>query len=199
MSHDNAIRARMTRRGLLLGAAAAATAGLVLTPAAMASSAAESFVERVGSGVLNAANAGSVSAFRSLLRRDADIASIALFSLGPYRRKLPAGRRGEYFRLVEDYISGVFAAHAKSLQGQSLNATGSRNASDSVIVTSSFKAASGRNVPVIWRLVKRGGGFKVFDVNVEGIWLATTQKTNFISVLKQHNGDFNALLAYLKQ
>ncbi len=199
MSHDNAIRARMTRRGLVLGAAVAAMAGLVRTPAAMAGSAAESFVERVGAGVLNAANAGSVSAFRSLLRQNADISSIALFSLGPYRRKLPASRRSEYYRLVEDYISGVFAAHAKSLQGQGLKASGSRDASDSVIVTSNFKAASGRNVPVIWRLVKRGGGYKVFDVNVEGIWLATTQKTNFISVLKQHNGDFNALLAYLKQ
>ena len=199
MSHDNAIRARMTRRELVLGAAAAAMAGLLLAPAAMASSAAKSFVERVGSGVLNAANAGSVSAFRALLRRDADISSIALFSLGPYRKNLPAGRRAEYFHLVEDYISGVFAAHAKSLQGQSLTASGSRDASDSVIVTSSFKAASGRNVAVIWRLVKRGGGFKVFDVNVEGIWLATTQKTNFISVLKQHNGDFNALITYLKQ
>jgi len=199
MSQDNAIRVRMTRRGLVLGAMAAALAGLVRSPGARAASAAEAFVERVGAGVLSAANAGSVSAFRSLLRSNADISSIALFSLGPYRRKLPASRRSEYYRLVENYISGVFAAHAKSLQGQSLTASGSRDASDSVIVTSSFKSASGRTVPVIWRLVKRGGGYKVFDVNVEGIWLATTQKTNFISVLKQNNGDFNALIAYLKQ
>jgi phospholipid transport system substrate-binding protein len=199
MSHDNGIRARMARRQLLLGGLAAGLAGVLPASGAMAASAAESFVVRVGQGVLKAANAGSVASFRSLLRQNADIASIALFSLGPYRKDLPAGRRNEYFGLVEQYISGVFAAHSAKLKGQDLTVNGSRDASDSVIVTSSFIAADGHKVPVTWRLTKRGGGFKVFDVNVEGIWLATTQKTNFISVLKQNNGNFDALITYLKQ
>jgi phospholipid transport system substrate-binding protein len=198
MSHDNGIRWRMTRRQWLLGTAAA----LAVLPGAsgtMAATPAESYVAQVGQGVLKAANAESVASFRSLLRQNADIASIALFSLGPYRKILPAGRRNEYFGLVERYISGVFAAHSAKLKGQDLTINGSRNASDSVIVTSSFVAADGHKVPVTWRLIKRGNGFKVFDVNVEGIWLATTQKTNFISVLKQNNGDFDALFAFLRQ
>ena len=199
MAYDDGIRMRMTRRHLIARAAAAAFAGLAPAGGAMATTAAEAYVERIGRGVIRAANAGSVSSFRALLRQNADIPTIALFSLGPYRRKLPASRRSEYYRLVEDYISGVFAAHSHELKGEDLKVTGSRQVSDSVIVTSAFKSSNGRNVPVVWRLVKHGGGFKVFDVNVQGIWLATTQKTNFISVLKQHNGDFNALLAYLRK
>ncbi len=199
MSHDHAILARMTRRQLVAGAAAAALAGLARVPAALAATGAEAFVKQVGEGVISAANAGSVSQFRSLLHRNADIPTIALFSLGPYRGKLPSSRRREYYSLVEQYISSVFAAHSSKLKGQDLTVTGSRDASDSVIVTSQFKSAGGRNVPVTWRLVKHGGGYKVFDVNVEGIWLATTQKTNFISVLRKNNGDFSALLAYLRQ
>lgn len=199
MAYENGIRARMTRRQLIAGAAAVTLVPLAPAGAAMAMTAAESYVERVGRGVISAANAGSVARFRALLRQNADIPTIAVFSLGPYRRKLPASRRSEYYRLVEDYISGVFAAHSRELKGEDLKVTGSRQVSDSVIVTSAFKSSDGRNVPVIWRLVKHGGGFKVFDVNVQGIWLATTQKTNFISVLKQHNGDFNALLAYLRK
>jgi len=199
MAYDDGIRMRMTRRNLIAGAAAATLAGLAPVPAAMAATAAESYVERVGQSVIKAANAGSVASFRALLRQNADIPTIALFSLGPYRRKLPANRRSEYYKLVEDYISGVFAAHSHELRGQDLKVTGSHAVSDSVIVTSAFKAADGRNVPVIWRLVKHGGGYKVFDVNVQGIWLATTQKTNFLSVLKKNNGDFNALLAYLRK
>ena len=199
MAYDDGIRVRMTRRHLIAGAAAAALAGLAPVSAAMAATAAESFVERVGQSVISAANAGSVSGFRALLRQSADIPTIALFSLGPYRRNLPSNDRSEYYRLVEDYISAVFAAHAHELKGEDLKVTGSREVSDSVIVTSAFTAADGRNVPVTWRLVKSGGGFKVFDVNVQGIWLATTQKTNFLSVLKKNNGDFNALLAYLRK
>jgi phospholipid transport system substrate-binding protein len=199
MWHDRGARARITRRHAILAGLAAIAAGFGGTGPSEAASAAESYVSRVGEGVLKAANAGSVSSFRSLLRANADIAQIALFSLGPYRKNLPSGRRQEYYRLVEDYISGVFAAHSAKLKGQGLTVSGSRDASDSVIVTSSFQATDGRKVPVTWRLIKRGGGFKVFDVNVEGIWLATTQKTNFISVLKKNNGNFDALLAYLRQ
>lgn len=199
MAYDDGIRMRMTRRHLIAGAAAAALAGLAPISATMAATAAESFVERVGQSVISAANAGSVSSFRALLHQNADIPTIALFSLGPYRKSLPAGSRSEFYRLVENYISAVFAAHAHDLKGQDLKVTGSRQVSDSVIVTSAFKANDGRNVPVTWRLVKHGGGYKVFDVNVQGIWLATTQKTNFLSVLKQNNGDFNALMAYLRK
>jgi phospholipid transport system substrate-binding protein len=199
MSHDNGIRARMTRRYMMMAAMAAAAAGFAGVPAGLAATAAESYVARVGAGVLKAANAGSVGSFRSLLRQNADIASIALFSLGPYRKNLPSGRRQEYYRLVEQYISGVFAAHSAKLRGQALTVNGSREAADSVIVNSSFQASDGRKVPVTWRLIKRGGGYKVFDVNVEGIWLATTQKTNFISVLKKNNGSFDALITYLRR
>ena len=53
-------------------------------------------------------------------------------------------------------------------------------------------------MPVTWRLVKRGNGFRIFDVNVDGIWLASTQKTNFVSVLKKNNGKMSALLDYLR-
>jgi phospholipid transport system substrate-binding protein len=57
----------------------------------------------------------------------------------------------------------------------------------------------GASMPVTWRLVKRGGGYRIFDVNVDGIWLASTQKTNFVSVLKKNNGEMSALLDYLRK
>ena len=49
------------------------------------------------------------------------------------------------------------------------------------------------------RLVKRGDSFRIFDVNVDGIWLASTQKTNFVAVLKKNNGQITALLDYLRK
>src|SRR5438270_5537747 len=166
---------------------------------AFAAAAAESFVSSVGNGVLAAARNNSVGQFRSLLKASADVPTIAIYSLGPYRKGLTKDLEGEYFRLVEDYISKVFASHSKSLAGQKLNVLGSRDAGDSTIVRSEIAFDGGRTVPVTWRLIKRGGGFRVFDVNVDGVWLASTQKTNFTSVLKKSGGDISALLAYLKQ
>jgi len=166
---------------------------------ASAASPAERYVERVGNGILAAARAGSVSQFRSLMQRNGAISTIAIYSLGPYRKKLPAARKREYYKLVSKHISKVFANHSKKLAGQSLTASSSRSKGRSVIVKSKLKYSSGKTSNVTWRLIKRGSGFKVFDVNVQGIWLASTQKTDFISILRRNKGDINALFSYLKK
>jgi len=160
---------------------------------------AEKYVERVGSSVLAAARAGSVSSFRSLMQRNAAIPRIAIYSLGPYRKKLPAGRAREFYRLVTGNIAGVFARYSKRLAARSIKAVSSRNRGREVIVKSKLQYASGKTSNVTWRLIKQGSSFKIFDVNVQGIWLAGIQKTDFTSVLRRNNGDINALFSYLKK
>lgn len=172
---------------------------LALTPSLVfAASAAESYVSKVGNGVIAAARNNSVSQFRSLLRSNADIAAIAIYSLGPYRKSLTNDVKAEYYSLVEGYIARVFQQNAKKLAGQGLEVKGTKDAGDSVLVRSVLNMGGGGSTPVTWRLVKRSGGFRIFDVNVDGIWLASTQKTNFVSVLKKNNGKMSALLDYLR-
>ena len=173
---------------------------LALAPSlAFAASSAESYVSKVGNGVIAAARNNSVSQFRSLLRANADIAAIAIYSLGPYRKSLTNDVRAEYYGLVEGYIAKVFQQNAKKLAGQGLEVKDTKDAGDSVLVRSFLNFGGGSGTPVTWRLVKRGGGYRIFDVNVDGIWLASTQKTNFVSVLKKNNGKMSALLDYLRQ
>jgi len=185
----------LTRRFFLTATLLAATG---LASGANAASPAEAYVNTVGNSVLAAARANSVAKFRSLLRANADIPAIALFSLGAYRKSLTKNVQAEYFKLVEDYIANVFTSHASQLAGDKLEVVGSQSTGDSVLVKSKVTYSGGKTVPVTWRIVKRGGGYKIFDVNVDGIWLATTQKTNFVTVLKKNKGDINALLAYLR-
>jgi phospholipid transport system substrate-binding protein len=166
---------------------------------AFAASSAESYVSKVGNGVIAAARNNSVGQFRSLLRANADIAAIAIYSLGPYRKSLTSDVKSEYYGLVENYIAKVFQQNAKKLAGQGLEVKDTKDAGDSILVRSVLNFGGGGTVPVTWRLVKRGGGYRIFDVNVDGIWLASTQKTNFVSVLKKNNGKMSALLDYLRQ
>lgn len=175
-------------------------AAMALAPSlAFAASPAESYVTKVGNSVIAAARNNSVGQFRSLLRANADIAAIAIYSLGPYRKSLTNDVKSEYYGLVENYIARVFQQNAKKLAGQGLETKGAKDAGDSVLVKSILNFGGSGSVPITWRLVKRGGGFKIFDVNVDGIWLASTQKTNFVAVLKKNNGKMSALIDYLKQ
>jgi phospholipid transport system substrate-binding protein len=188
----------VTRRQFMLSAACALGLAAAAPQLALASSAAEAYIDRLGKSVIDAANSGSVERFRSLLRQNADIPSIALFSLGPYRKNLPEASRAEYYRLVEHSISSVFAAHTNKLAGRILTVSGSRSAPDSVIVASRLEQSGGRAIPVLWRVVQRGGGYKIFDVQVDGVWLANTQKTSFTSVLQRNGGSVEALMDHLR-
>lgn len=176
------------------------TLPLLLAPSvAFAASSAESYVSKVGNGVIAAARANSVSQFRSLLKANADIPAIAIYSLGPYAKGLTSDMKAEYYTLVENNIAKVFQQNANKLAGEGLEVKGTQERSDSVLVKSVLNKGGGSPMPVTWRLVKRGGGYRIFDVNVDGIWLANAQKTNFVSVLKKNNGQISALLDYLRK
>src|SRR5439155_16733207 len=104
-------------------------------------------------------------------------------------------RRRRHTRWPRDWSSDVCSSDLLP----PLEVKDTKDAGDSVLVRSVLNFGGGNGVPVTWRLVKRGGGYRIFDVNVDGIWLASTQKTNFVSVLKKNNGKMSALLDYLRQ
>jgi len=165
--------------------------------ASQAASSAERFVGRVGTSVLAAANAGSVGQFRSILRRHADLRVIAKFSLGKYARRLPAGQRGEVKKLVESLITKAFATYSGRLRGTSVEVTGSA-ASGRYGTVVSTKIVGGSGGEIKWRLAKSGGGFRVIDVSVFGVWLSQRLRSVIVTKLKQRGGNFDAVFASLR-
>jgi len=196
----------LPRRGFLAGTIAtlAFAAGLKFPTEARADAAAEAFVKKVGGQVLNVAKNGGSKASKSqqiqkLLASHADVPALAVFSLGQFAKQLPSSRRTEYYNLVKRYIARMFVNHSDSLAGDSLQIDSSRDVSaKEALVRSKVTFANGRTLPVVWRLSKRGG-YKVFDVNIDGVWLAIQQRSEFVSIINSNNGDVNALIDHLKQ
>ena len=172
-------------------------------PAAFGATGPEAYVQSIGKDVVALANGGSKgtalrSRFVSLLNRHSDVRSIALFSLGQYQKELPASLKSEYFKLVIDYTAGLFVYYIKDFAGARLDVKSSKASGKATIVDSSIRFSSGSSSPVKWRVVKAGGGLRVSDVNVRGVWLTLQMRQQFTSVLKNNRGDFAALLKYLK-
>jgi phospholipid transport system substrate-binding protein len=197
------------RRAALLGAVVVAlVASAAPSYAARGAdlSPAERFASQAGNQAVATARAGGTEAqltnrFRTLLRRYSNVSSVASFSLGKYARELPARRRPEFNRLVEDFTARLFAAYAGSFAGHQIEVLRSspRTAND-IVVDSRIVFADNRNPsPVKWLVSKRGGGYTVYDVNVQGVWLSLYIRSKFVSILKQNNGDFDALFAFLRQ
>ncbi|WP_336905087.1 ABC transporter substrate-binding protein [Aestuariivirga sp.] len=185
----------------LCGLAVAALFGLA-TPAS-ASTAAEDYVTGIADQVMRLANNGQKgpalkSQFASLLNRYINLKGIADYALGPYVKQLPAGRRSEFYALVNNYAAALFNYYVADFRGTKLDIV-STTKQGKFTVIQSFITGSGGREQVKWRLVPSGGGFRVADVNVKGVWLTISMKDRFSKVLKASKGDFDQLFAELKE
>ena len=191
----------LTRRQVvasLISLAALASAA----PAAMAGSAAEDYVHKLGVEVLRLAQGGSRGdkalqrRFASLLTRYINIPGIANFALGPARANLPAGDRAMFYELVSNYAAALFVWYVTDFQGSDLKITSSSQQGAFTMIDSQIV---GSNQPVKWRVGGTDGGMRIVDINVQGVWLTIAMKDLFTRTLNASHGDFKPLFARLRE
>ena len=130
-----------------------------------------------------------------MLHKHSSISSVARFALGPYSRKLPSGRKQEYYKLVEKYVASLFSEYVHDFAGSGVEIEKSTPNGKFVIVDSRILSA---NTKLRWRVYTTGNSHRITDVNFRGIWLSIRMRDHFVSVLKNSNGDFDALIEYLR-
>lgn len=177
-------------------------------PASANDAAAEAFVTDVSTRAIDiisdkaASRTDREAAFAKLLDETADMQKIAGFALGQYIRLPTAEQKTEYLGLVRDFVVKVYVTRLSDYNNEKLDITGSKAKGDKqAIVDSQINFTNGREpVKVTWWLVKdASGAYKIFDVNVVGIWLAQEQRSSFTSVIANNGGEFNALLTHLSK
>lgn len=179
---------------------------LLALPASASTDEAKAFVETVSEKAIaiisdkGASKAKQESDFRALLAENADMDRIAAFALGQYLRTPNDAQRKEYRQLVETFIVKVYVTRLTDYNDEKLSILGARERGENqAIVQSEIRFTNGREpVSVDWWLVKKDGEYKIFDVNVVGIWLAQEQRSAFTSVIRNNGGNFDALLTHLR-
>ena len=180
---------------------------LMALPASASTDEAKAFVETVSEKAIaiisdkTADKAKRESDFRALLAENADMDRIAAFALGQYLRTPTDAQREQYRELVETFIVKVYVTRLSDYNDEKLDILGAKTKGNAqAIVKSEIKFTNGREpVTVDWWLIKDGDSFKIFDVNVVGVWLAQEQRSTFTTVIRNNGGDFNALLGHLRK
>jgi len=199
----------LSRRHALISLAAALFmfAGFAATQAKAADAQAEAFVTSVADQAIaiisNKSQSKAVreTAFSTLLNSNADMERIAAFCLGQFLRTPTAEQKTEYLELFKKFVVKIYLTRLDEYSNEKLVVTGSQARSDTqTLVNSQINFTTGREpVKVTWWLVKKDGGFKVFDLNVVGVWLAQEQRSSFTSVINNNGGKFEALLGHLRK
>lgn len=196
-----------TRRFIAPLALSMALVAGVAQASASTGDAARAFVEDVSKRAIDiisdkdASKAEREAQFGKLLDETADMDRIAAFALGQYLRTPTPEQKTEYLSLVKTFIVKVYVTRLSDYNDEKLDILSAKTKGDKqAIVQSEIKFTNGREpVSVDWWLIKNDGDFKIFDVNVVGIWLAQEQRSTFTSVIRNNGGDFNALLDHLRK
>jgi phospholipid transport system substrate-binding protein len=139
--------------------------------------------------------------FRKLFDEGFDLQAIGRFVLGPYWRTATEAQRQEFLKLFETYVIHSYAVRFGEYSGQQLTVLGARAQGDDAAVVQS-QIVQPNNAPPIkvdWQLSKGPQGYKITDVNVEGVSMAVTQRQEFASIIQRNGGQLDALLKLLRE
>ena len=99
--------------------------------------------------------------------------------------------------LSEDYIVIVYSTLLGHLGGETFTVLGSRPSEQGVIVTSRVDGVV--SIAVDWQLSPSINGYKVTNLFVGGIDMASMQRSDLVSVVQRNSGHMQALLVALRE
>lgn len=189
------LTAALTRR--------AAIAGLALAFAAPAFAAGEdqavAYMKKVAKDMLAAHRQGTVASFKRAIQRHADVAGIADYSLGQYKAKLQPSQKQAYYSGTATFMARYFADQSRDYVVSKYVVGEAEVDGKDISVDTKVYLMNGQSYTVVWRLGKKGSGFKVEDAKVLGFSLIYLQRGIFTSFLSKRSGDVAQLVAALNR
>jgi phospholipid transport system substrate-binding protein len=143
---------------------------------------------------------GKIQAFRAAVDQVADVPQITRFVLGKYARTITPAQMQRFARVFEDYTQDIYQQHLADFHADTLTVTGSLVSQPGNVVVKTTIGGGDAKQPaqVSWRVRGSGSSWKVADVAVSGVWLAFSQKGDFVSIIDDNNGNIDALTTQLE-
>jgi phospholipid transport system substrate-binding protein len=195
-------RAGLSRRAVL--GSTAALAALWLGPAWAASTAqAEALITKVVADIQAIINSGISEAamlgkFEALFRRYADVPVIARSALGTPWKAATAAQQQQFVAAFSTYLSRKYGKQFRSFIGAKIDILRSRDAGQKgILVESQAKLQGKAPFAVEWQVSDGSGQLKFVNLNIEGVWLLTTEREEIGAMLDKRGGDLNRLIVDL--
>ncbi|MEL6569742.1 MAG: ABC transporter substrate-binding protein [Pseudomonadota bacterium] len=128
-----------------------------------------------------------------------DVSATARFTLGRHTRTLSPEKIEAYTAAFESFLETTFDNHAHIFTGAEVTIVGSQDRSDRDSIVTVQVAMEGKAPETVrWRLLDRGGEWKVVDVQVQGLWLAIEQRAQVAAILDRSRS-IDAAIARLSE
>ena len=139
--------------------------------------------------------------FGELFDKNFDIPSISKFVLGKYWKVASLDQKKNFIRAFRNYIIKTYSSRFNEYSGEKLKLVNFENESNPKIflVHTILERPDAPVIKVDWRIGKKKSRFVILDIIIEGISLAITQRSEFVSVIDQNEGSIDQLISLLKE
>jgi phospholipid transport system substrate-binding protein len=201
----NAALSRMTRRALLVNAAAA-IALFAAAPAAFAVGLAEAegLVDRLVADVNAVIASGKsesamLSDFEAIFEAYADVPTIARYSLGNDARSASSAQLSAYTDAFSTYIARKYGRRFREFIGGRIEVIEARNVPNGVEVETTAILVGESPFRVDFWVSDASGRTRFFNIIIEGVNMLLSERTEIQAMLDQRGGDIDRLIADLPQ
>jgi len=113
-----------------------------------------------------------------------DFSEIARRSLARHWQPLTDKQREEFVMLFADLLERSYISKIELYGGEKILYTGERVEGDQASVATRIITKNGTDVPIDYRMLKRGDRWLVYDVNIEGVSLVSNYRTQFNKIIQ---------------
>jgi len=136
----------------------------------------------------------------AMLTRDFDIPRIARYVLGRYWTTASDAERQAFAQLFQRWVVRTYASRLGQYTAETVKVTGARAESNSAaVVTSQIVHPSGPPTKVEWRVKREGDGYRILDIDVEGVSMALTEREEIAATIQRNGGTVASLNRTLEE
>jgi phospholipid transport system substrate-binding protein len=123
-------------------------------------------------------------AVRKIAEEMFDFAETAKRSLGRHWAQRTPAERDEFVRLFTDLLERSYLSKIELYGGEKITFAGDSIEGDLATVRTRILTKSGGEIPVDYRMLRRGDRWLAYDVNIEGISLISSYRTQFNKIIQ---------------
>ena len=124
------------------------------------------------------------AALRKIAQEIFDYPELARRALGRHWAGLSEPQREEFTALFGDLLEWSYASKIEMYGGERVAYGSERAEGDLAVVPTRIVARGGTEVPVDYRMLRKGERWLVYDVSVEGVSLVSNYRTQFNSIMQ---------------
>lgn len=118
-----------------------------------------------------------------------DFEETARRAMAQHWRSLTPAQRREFVEVFSDLIERAYMSKIELYSGEKIQYPGERVEGDVATVATRILTKKGAEVPIDYRMLKRGERWRVYDVSIEGVSLVASYRTQFNNVIRTSSYD----------